>query len=218
MRRTRARDAVLAALVLAVLALPALAVAALVLAFDGTPVFYRQERLGRGGRHFRIHKFRTMRPGAGGRPLTVGDDPRVTRLGAVLRRAKIDEWPQLLDVLGGRMALVGPRPEVPAYAAAFATEEGRHLLGLRPGITDPASLLCRDEARLLAARDDPERFYREVLLPAKIRLSWRYARRATHATDLAVLLETAVGRPRFSRAFLAREGLEEEWRVILGEG
>lgn len=217
MRRTRGRDALLAAVLLVLLAPPALAVALAVLLVDGRPVLYRQKRLGRGGRLFTLHKFRTMRTGAAGPALTVGGDPRVTRLGAWLRRTKIDEWPQLLDVLAGRMALVGPRPEVPAYAALFDHGEAAALRALCPGVTDPSTVLCRHEEALLARRPDPDRWYREELLPAKARLSWRYAERATHRSDLLVLLETAWGRPRFCRAFAARAGLGDEWRRILGE-
>src|SRR6185437_14653740 len=119
---------------------------------DGGPAFFRQERVGRGGRTFRMWKFRTMIVGAerSGRHLTVGDDPRVTRVGAVLRRTKLDELPQLLNVLRGEMSLVGPRPEVPSYVAHF-NEEQRKVLSVRPGITDPASIAFRNEEELIAS-------------------------------------------------------------------
>lgn len=217
MRRTRGRDIVLACILLIVLALPALVVAFAILCVDGRPVLYRQERLGRGGRLFTLHKFRTMRAERGGAVLTVGGDPRVTRIGSWLRRTKIDEWPQLIDVLVGRMTFVGARPEVPAYAALFEHGEARSLLERRPGITDPSSILCRREEALLARQSDPERWYREVLFPAKARLSWRYAERATWWSDVRVLFETACGRPRFARTFAERVGLGEEWERILGE-
>ena len=217
MRRTRGRDIVLAFVLLVALALPALVVAFVILCADGRPVLYRQERLGRGGRRFTLHKFRTMRAGMGGAALTVGGDPRVTRIGSWLRRTKIDEWPQLIDVLVGRMTFVGARPEVPAYAALFEHGEARWLLERRPGITDPSSILCRREEALLARQSDPERWYREVLFPAKARLSWRYAERATLWSDVRVLLEPACGRPRFARAFAEWVGLGEEWKRILGE-
>lgn len=157
------------------------------------PVFFRQERVGRGGRLFRIHKFRTMVVDAPtlGPGLTIGEDARITRVGRWLRRTKIDELPQLLDVLTGRMSLVGPRPELPRYVAFYPPALRALLLGVRPGITDPASLRYADEASLLAAAADPEREYREVLLPAKLQVSADYLRRATLASDLAVLARTA---------------------------
>jgi len=147
-----------------------LVVALCVRADSPGPVFFRQERVGRGGKVFRIHKFRTMVVDAPslGPGLTVGEDARITRIGRWLRRTKIDELPQLLDVLGGRMSLVGPRPELPRYVSSYPPALRELLLGVRPGITDPASLRYADEASLLAAAADPERAYREVLLPAKI--------------------------------------------------
>ena len=143
------------------------------------PVFFRQERVGRHGVPFRIHKFRTMHHGAGGPPLTVGDDPRITRAGALLRRTRIDELPQFIDVLHGRMSLVGPRPEVPRYVAQYPPALRERVLAVRPGITDPASLAYIDEAALLAAAADPEREYVEVILPAKLQRSADYAEQAT---------------------------------------
>lgn len=155
------------------------------------PVFFRQERVGRGGRLFRIHKFRTMRHGAGGLALTVGDDARITRSGRFLRRTRLDELPQLWDVLAGDMSLVGPRPEVPRYVALYPAELRARALAVRPGITDPASLAHLDEARLLAAAADPELAYVQQILPAKVAQAAAYAERATLATDLAVLARTA---------------------------
>jgi len=158
---------------------------------DGGPAFFRQERVGRGGRTFRMWKFRTMIVGAerSGRHLTVGDDPRVTRVGAVLRRTKLDELPQLLNVLRGEMSLVGPRPEVPRYVAFYTAEE-RAVLRLTPGITDPASLRYRDESQELAASADPERTYIEHIVPEKIRLNLAYAAHATWLSDLGVIWAT----------------------------
>lgn len=181
-----------AALALLLLA-PLLAAVALWVKLDSPgPVLFRQHRVGRHGRLFLIHKFRTMAVDAPARglPLTVGADPRVTRAGAFLRRTRIDELPQLWDVLRGEMSLVGPRPEVPRYVAHWPADLRAPLLALRPGLTDPASLAHIDEASLLAAAADPEREYIEHIMPAKLHLSAAYARRATLASDLAVLLQT----------------------------
>ena len=189
----RGLDLTVAALGLALLA-PLFALVALCIRLDSTgPVFFRQERVGRGGSIFRIHKFRTMVADAPSRGLgiTVGEDVRITRVGRWLRRSKLDELPQLIDVLAGHMSLVGPRPELPRYVALYPADLRSQLLQVRPGITDPASLQFADEAALLAASTDPERQYLEVLLPAKLRLSVDYARRATLISDLGVLARTA---------------------------
>ena len=154
------------------------------------PVFFRQERVGRHGVPFRIHKFRTMAHGARGLPLTVGDDGRITRAGAFLRRTRIDELPQFFDVLRGAMSLVGPRPEVPRYVAHYPPGLRERALAVRPGITDPASLAFIDEAALLARAADPEREYIEVILPAKLQCAVDYAARASVRTDLGVLWRT----------------------------
>ena len=154
------------------------------------PVFYRQERVGRHGVPFRIHKFRTMRQAAGGLPLTVGADPRVTHAGAFLRRTRLDELPQFIDVLQGRMSLVGPRPEVPRYVAHYPPALRERALAVRPGLTDPASLAYIDEASLLAAAADPEREYIERILPRKLQCAADYADRASLWTDLRVLWRT----------------------------
>ncbi len=174
-----------------VLLAPLLLLVALIVKLDSPgPVFFRQERVGRHGRPFRIHKFRTMRAEAGGLPLTVGADPRITRSGAWLRRTRIDELPQFIDVLKGDMSVVGPRPEVPRYVAHYPADLRERALAVRPGITDPASLEFIDEASLLARAADPEREYVEVILPRKVRRAADYAERATLATDLAVLWRT----------------------------
>ncbi|MDR7295824.1 lipopolysaccharide/colanic/teichoic acid biosynthesis glycosyltransferase [Pelomonas aquatica] len=153
------------------------------------PALFRQTRIGRFGVPFTIHKFRTMRaePGAA---ITVGDDPRITRSGRVLRASKLDELPQLWDVLRGAMSLVGPRPELARYVDIYPTELRQRVLAVRPGITDPASLAFSNEADLLAAAADPEREYREVVLPAKLKLSAAYAAHASLATDVRLILST----------------------------
>mgnify|MGYP002382085273 CR=1 FL=1 len=153
------------------------------------PVLFRQERVGRHGRPFLIHKFRTMRVEPG--PLiTIGQDPRITRSGAWLRASKLDELPQLWDVLRGAMSLVGPRPEVPRYVALYPPELREQVLSVRPGITDPASLAFRNEAELLAAADDPEREYVEVVMLEKLKLAADYAGRASMTSDLRLILAT----------------------------
>lgn len=154
------------------------------------PVFFRQQRVGRHGVPFLIHKFRTMHAGAPGLPLTVGEDPRITRAGRFLRRTRLDELPQFIDVLLGRMSLVGPRPEVPRYVALYPPALRERALAVRPGLTDPASIHFIDEATLLAAAPDPEREYVEVILPAKLQRAAEYAEQASLATDLRVLWQT----------------------------
>jgi lipopolysaccharide/colanic/teichoic acid biosynthesis glycosyltransferase len=158
---------------------------------DGGPVFFRQERVGIGGRRFRLWKFRTMVTDAErrGGQLTVGGDPRVTAAGRWLRQFKLDELPQLLNVLRGEMSLVGPRPEVPRYVGLYTAEQ-RAVLRLVPGITDPASIRYRDESAELARAVDPERLYVEEIMPEKIRLNLEYAARATPWTDFLVVLST----------------------------
>lgn len=184
---------VAAALVALIVLAPLLAVVALAVKLDSPgPVLFRQERVGRHGVPFRIHKFRTMVADAPqrGPPITVGGDPRITRLGAWLRRTRIDELPQLFDVLRGAMSLVGPRPEVARYVAQWPPELRERVLAVRPGITDPASLEFIDEAALLAAAADPEREYVERIAPRKMRAAADYAAHATLRSDLVVIART----------------------------
>ena len=176
---------------LSLLAIPGLLVALWIKLDSPGPVFYRQERVGRHGRLFRIHKFRTMRVDADRAGLlTVGADARITRVGALLRARRLDELPQLIDVLLGDMSLVGPRPEVPRYVALYPADLREVVLSVRPGISDPASLAYRNEAEQLAAAADPEREYIEVILPAKVQAAADYARQASLLTDLAVVLRS----------------------------
>src|SRR5262245_55499575 len=156
------------------------------------PVFFRQERVGRQGKPFRIRKFRTMVADAPARgpQITVGADARITRVGAFLRHYRLDELPQFIDVLRGDMSLVGPRPEVPRYVAMYPPEMKAKVLAVRPGITDPASLEFVDEGELLARAADPEREYVEVILPRKLRAATAYADHATLRTDVLVILRT----------------------------
>lgn len=182
-----------AAGMLAVLS-PALAVIAVLIKRDDPagPVLFTQERVGLSGIPFRIHKFRTMRPGAPGLQVTSDGDPRVTRVGAVLRKTKLDELPQLWDVLVGRMSLVGPRPEVPKYVALWPAQHREVILSVRPGITDPASVRWRNESEELAQAPDPEAHYVEVLLPQKAAMYAEYVRTRSFWGDVLVLFRTAV--------------------------
>ena len=154
------------------------------------PVFFKQQRIGKGFRPFWIYKFRTMRDARDAAlPLTVGADARITRVGGYLRRSKIDELPQLLNILKGDMTLVGPRPEVPRYVEAFRRDY-EEILTVRPGLTDLASLKYRDEAALLGRSDDPEGEYVRRVLPDKIRLSKEYIRRSSVGFDLGLIFKT----------------------------
>jgi lipopolysaccharide/colanic/teichoic acid biosynthesis glycosyltransferase len=159
------------------------------------PVFFRQERIGRNFRPFRIVKFRTMvvdAPKLGG-PLTQGSrDPRITAVGRVLRRTKVDELPQLWNVLVGEMSFVGPRPEVAKYVDLFR-DDYAEILQIRPGITDPASIKYRDEAAELEKGDDPETEYIRRILPDKIALAKQYLRERSFGYDLRIIWRTAFG-------------------------
>ncbi|WP_276607751.1 sugar transferase [Vogesella urethralis] len=155
------------------------------------PVFFRQVRVGRGGQLFRIHKFRTMKIGAeAAGQLTVGADQRVTRAGHLLRKTKLDELPQLLDVLYGDMSLVGPRPEVPKYVAHYPDSVKDIVLSVRPGITDWASIRMIDENEILGKAADPERAYIEQVLPEKLGYYVRYAQSHSLAGDVQIIVAT----------------------------
>jgi len=185
-------DIVCAAIGLLLLSPLLLAVAVWIKLDSAGPVMFRQERVGRFGRTFRIHKFRTMRVDAPrlGPQITIGEDARITRSGRWLRATKVDELPQLWDVLRGAMSLVGPRPEVPRYVAMYPAELREVVLSVRPGITDPASLSFRNESELLAKAADPEREYVEVVMPMKLRLAADYVRNASLGGDIRLILAT----------------------------
>ena len=173
-----------------VILIPVLCVlAALIVWHDGRPVFYSQLRVGRRGKLFRIWKFRTMRAGSEGSLITAAGDRRVTRIGAMLRRCKLDELPQLFNVLMGDMSLVGPRPEVPEYVQMEAPI-WQAILQVRPGVTDVATLLYRDEEKLLATASDPNAFYRETVLPAKLVINLGYLRSRSIWRDLRLIFLT----------------------------
>jgi lipopolysaccharide/colanic/teichoic acid biosynthesis glycosyltransferase len=170
--------------------LPVFAGLALAVIVDnGPPVFFRQTRIGKNGRPFRIWKFRTMCVGSLGSVITAAGDGRITRVGAVLRRWKLDELPQLFNVLTGDMSLVGPRPEVAEYVR-LELPMWQAVLQVRPGITDLASLLYRNEEKLLGAAHDPNAFYRESVLPAKLLLNLAYLRSRSFWLDLRLIVLT----------------------------
>ena len=156
---------------------------------EGRPVLFRQTRVGQYGQEFSILKFRTMRVGEAGSAITVGSDNRITKLGAHLRRWKLDELPQLLNVLHGEMSLVGWRPELPEYVRK-SSPLFEKLLKFPPGITDPASLQFKREAQLLEAAHDPEESYLTDVLPQKVHLSLEYAEGATLLSDMRVILRS----------------------------
>lgn len=157
---------------------------------SGTPVIFRQERVGRAGRTFEIFKFRTMRTDMSGAQVTSGLDPRITRSGQWLRSTKVDELPQLVNVLRGDMSLVGPRPEVPKYVAYWPDDARNVVLSVRPGISDPASIEFRREADELAEAPDPERHYVEVILPRKVQMYCDYVRTRSFIGDLRIVMRT----------------------------
>jgi lipopolysaccharide/colanic/teichoic acid biosynthesis glycosyltransferase len=160
----------------------------------GEPGLFRQVRVGRQGAHFEILKLRTMRitNESGATTITTVTDARITRIGAFLRNTKLDELPQLLNVLRGEMSLVGPRPDVPEYVPLVGSQ-ARAILSVQPGVTGPASLVFRDEAVLLARQRDPESYYVDVLLPAKSRLNEHYVQTWSFTRDVRYLLMTVRG-------------------------
>ena len=184
-------DAGIALVALIVLAPVLVVLALIVLAADGRPVLFRQKRIGKSGRPFLILKFRTMRAADGPRPANAAvDDSRVTRAGAWLRKTKLDELPQFLNVLWGDMSLIGPRPEVPEYVQ-LDNPLWRAVLESRPGITDLASLAFRDEEAMLRPVADADAYYRSSILPAKLRLNISYQQSRTLPRDLKLLWLTA---------------------------
>ena len=187
----RAFDVWLASIGLLLLS-PILCLVAISIRFDSHgPIFFRQERVGTRFRPFRIYKFRTMvkdAPRIGG-PITCGEDPRITYVGRFLRRTKIDELPQLFNVLKGDMSIVGPRPEVRQYVERFR-DDYREILTVRPGITDPASLKFRDEAALLGRSPDPVDTYLTHILPEKIQLSKKYVHQSSLLLDITLIIKT----------------------------
>ena len=189
----RLMDIVVSGCALAVLWPVLLLIAIAIKIDDPGPVFYRQVRVGRGGKTFRIYKFRTMVVDADkkGLAITVGRDNRITRMGAFLRKTKLDELAQLINVFTGEMSFVGPRPEVPKYVDMY-TPYQRQVLLVRPGITDYTSIAYRNENDLLAGADDPEKMYIEKIMPDKIELNMKYLREISPLADIRLILSTIV--------------------------
>lgn len=178
------------ALVAILITAPILAVSILaIVVFDFGPPFYRHRRVGRYGREFHLIKLRTMKRGATGVNLTVAGDSRVSTIGRLLRRFKLDELPQLFNVLFGQMGVVGPRPESPDFVAQY-TDEQRQIFDYRPGLTDPASLKYRHEERLLAQYSDPIQAYSRLVMPDKVALSLEYQKRRSLKSDFNIILQT----------------------------
>lgn len=187
----RVFDVVVSLLILLVLS-PLLLLLALAVKLDSRgPVFYRQVRVGRYNEDFKIFKFRTMVQNADkiGPPLTVGDDPRVTRVGRLIRKLRLDEFSQLLNVLGGSMSLVGPRPEVRKYVDVYTPEYMATLL-IRPGITATSSIAFKDEDSLLNAAEDPEKVYVEQILPPKMAYNLEYMKKISLLNDIKIMFQT----------------------------
>ena len=183
---------IIAALIGLIMLAPLFALVAVLIKADSPgPVFFRQERIGKGFHPFWIFKFRTMvkdAPRKGG-ALTASGDPRVTRIGKLLRQGKIDELPQLINILCGDMSLVGPRPEVRQYVELFRKNYDK-ILAVRPGMTDPASLKYRDESAILASSENPEQEYIQRILPDKLRLGEEYVRQSSLMLDLVLIFKT----------------------------
>lgn len=202
-------DLAFATVGLVVLSLSLLLIAVAVKLGDGGPVFFHQKRVGYRGRPFSIMKFRSMSVGAEnqGPKVTRVGDARITRVGKILRRFKLDELPQLWNVLKGEMSFVGPRPEVPRYVDQY-TEKQRRVLELKPGITDPATLAFRDEGELLRGVSDVEAFYVEYCMPRKIELNLDYSQRANLWNDTKIIFATVLPfcrRPAMTEKLCAKE-------------
>ena len=174
-----------------IILLPFMLIIAILIKFDskGT-VFFKQIRITKGGKEFKIFKYRTMKAGSDKySQITVGKDERITKIGSFLRKYKLDEIPQLINVLIGDMSLVGPRPEVPKYVALY-TDEQKEILKVKAGITDYASIEFSDENDLLASEEDPEKEYIEKIIPKKIELNKKYLSEISVLTDIRIILLT----------------------------
>ena len=171
---------------------PFLVLVAILIKLDSKgPVFFFQQRMGKDGKIFRLIKFRSMYidPKKEKEGFTPGDSSRITRIGRIIRKTKIDELPELINVIKGDMSLVGPRPEVPKYRS-FYSGKYREVLKLRPGITDLASIKYRNEEEILEKSDDPEKTYTEVILPDKLELALEYKKKMSFFTDLKIIFST----------------------------
>lgn len=199
-------DIALSLVAVLALALPMAAIAGLVWLSSPGGVLYRQTRVGLHGKPFSILKFRTMRPSRDGPSITRSGDARITPVGAILRRLKLDELPQIYNVLLGDMSIVGPRPEVPKYVEMYTEEERAIVLSVRPGITDLAAIYFRDEEQILAAAgDDMERAYVNEIMPVKIRFYTQYASTRSNLGDMKIIFDTAKAVLLRSDRHVARE-------------
>jgi lipopolysaccharide/colanic/teichoic acid biosynthesis glycosyltransferase len=184
----------LVAFILFLLFMPLFLLLALLVKLDSKgPVFFRQQRGGKGGRYFNILKFRSMtvKEKSDGKDFDAGGSVRITRMGKILRKSKLDELPQLINVIRGEMSLVGPRPEVRTYIELYP-ERWNKVLSVTPGITDPASVVFRDEETILSKAEDPEKEYRENILPTKLNLYEKYVDEISFFGDLKVLFKTVL--------------------------
>ncbi|MPM18881.1 Undecaprenyl phosphate N,N'-diacetylbacillosamine 1-phosphate transferase [bioreactor metagenome] len=184
-------DLFFSAIAILILLVPGLLLALIIMMESRGGAFYRQVRVGRNEKPFRLLKFRTMFTGSDAKGLlTVGSaDNRVTGFGKFLRRSKMDELPQMINILAGQMSFVGPRPEVPKYVAMYSDEQ-KKVLSVRPGLTDYASLEYINESDLLAQQSDPEKYYIETVMPAKLSLNLKYIKEMSCATDLKIIFRT----------------------------
>lgn len=177
-----------------IILLPVFMILAVLIKCDSRgPVFFRQERVGRFGQPFMIHKFRTMAANteAKGLPITVSGDSRITMVGRILRKYKLDELPQLIDVIMGNMSLVGPRPEVSRYVAYYPDAARKSVLSVPPGITDFASIEFKDENEILSLSEDPEQEYIKIILPIKLAYYQKYVRERSLWVDFMLIFKTA---------------------------
>ncbi|MFU0833847.1 MAG: Exopolysaccharide production protein ExoY [Oscillospiraceae bacterium] len=183
---------IIASFIILLIFSPVLLILALAIKLDSPgPVFYRQVRVGRYNRDFKIYKFRTMVQDADkiGPAVTTGEDKRITRVGKFIRRCRLDEFSQLINVLNGTMSLVGPRPEIRRYVDAYSPE-GMATLLIRPGITAPSSIAFKDEDRLLVADGDPDKIYIERILPPKTQMNLEYLRNISVLGDIKIIFQT----------------------------
>lgn len=178
-------------LIVLIILLPVLIVLALAIVFDSKGgIFYKQVRVGKNNKDFLLYKFRTMRPNSDKLKITVGDkDPRVTNVGYFLRKYKLDELPQLINILKGEMSVVGPRPEVRKYVDMY-TDEQMKVLSVKPGLTDYSSLEYVNESELLGKAEDPEKMYIEEIMPLKLNLNLKYIKEMGLGTDLKLIFKT----------------------------
>lgn len=189
----RTLDIIVSVVTLVILSPLFLCISLTVLVTMGWPIFFHQTRIGKDSKAFKIIKFRTMVNKADklGLPITTDEDPRITPVGRFLRKTKLDELPQFLNVLWGHMSLVGPRPEVPRYVRMYSRKQMR-VLSVKPGLTDPATIAFRNEESILARYDDPEKAYVEEIMPEKLRLNLAYIEKASFFGDVTLLFRTFV--------------------------